>query len=198
MTLELHGPVAPLILFALSLTAFGQPTPDPISTIPLPNPPSVPQFTQLVAGTVYDQLYGWRAAFAGLLPVTTGVWFAVTALVAPEHLNDPNTGMRVMSLTSTLYAEVYKSLYTGAKFSAWIGSGLRVNISSSGQVQSLSGSTGLNPPISTMARYAISSKWSVDVGTRTTYIPPPIGSTAKAWWDFAVTAGIGYDIPKSH
>jgi hypothetical protein len=183
-----------LLIFIVPLVAFGQTSG---SGIPVPNPPAVPQFTQLVVGTVYDQLYGWRAAFAGLLPVSKGFWFAVTALVSPEHLNDPNTGTRVMSLTSTLYAEGYKSLYTGHKFSAWIGSGLRVNISNSGQVQSLNGSTGLNPPISTMVRYAISSKWSVDVGTRTTYISPPNGSTAKGWWDFALTTGIGYDLPKS-
>jgi len=183
-----------LSLFAFCLAAFAQTAPAPISTVPVPNPPQVPQFTMLAAGTVYDQLQGWRAWGAGLLPVSKGFWFSVTAIVTTEHLNSA-TGNRVIAPSSDIWVEGYKSLYTGKKVSLWIGSGLRVNVSASGAVSSLSGSTGLNPPISTVVRYAFSSRWALLVGTRTTFISPPSGSTAKGYWDFAPAIGAGYNIP---
>ena len=184
-----------LTILLLALRSFAQTAPAPISTVPLPSPPKVPAFTMLAAGASYDQLHGWRTALAGLLPISNVLYFSLTALVTTQHLNDPSTGIRVIAPSSDLWVEVYGAVYQGKKFSMWMGSGLRVNISSTGAVSSLSGAIGLNPPISTMARYAFSSKWAVLIGTRTTFMSPPNGSTAKGYWDFSPMCGVSYSLP---
>jgi len=137
---------------------------------------------------------------AGMCPLSqAGVYASLTAQLTTHRQADPETGVTVLTPSSELWMEMYKTLYSGRKFQAMMGSGIKVTVSSSGQISATTDG-GLNPPITMAAIYHLTPHWSVIVGLRTTRIDPTPEALArnpgaKGWWNAQPAVGFMWTPP---